>query len=96
MSEVQTLVSVADRLRQIADVLARIEVEPEYVSAKFDGSVGIDEGTFRKMFCGESFSGRRRTNSPFVDVVCSRYGITWSSFLYSPIENTNSEATVTA
>ena len=88
--------TMVDRLRQVADVLDRIGVEPAYVSVRSDESIGVDEATFRKMFRGEQFSGQRRGNSAFIDVRCCRHGIVWTSNLYSPLPEQDSTASITA
>ena len=88
--------TMVDRLRQVADVLDRIGVEPAFVSVRADESISIDEGTFRRMFRGESFCGQRHGNSAFIDVRCCRHGIVWASHLYNPLEHQNTEATITA
>ena len=87
---------IVDRLRQVADVLDRIGIEPAFVSIRCDETIGVDESTFRKMFRGESFTGQRNGNSAFIDVKCCRHGIVWAGNLYSPLPEQDRTANITA
>jgi hypothetical protein len=87
---------IVDRLRQVADVLDRIGIEPAYVSIRCDETIGVDESTFRKMFRGESFTGQRNGSSAFIEVRCCRHGIVWAASLYSPLPEQNTTASITA
>jgi len=78
------LIPMPERLRRAAEVLERIGVEPLIIQLRPNDVVAIDEETFRKMFSGESFAGKRDGGSHWIKVTCCRHGLIWETRLYSP------------
>lgn len=72
------------RMREVADALDALGVEPLYVAVR-PSSVDIDEESFAEMFAGQELTGERNfPGSSYICVYAMKNGIKWGGRVYSP------------
>jgi len=72
------------RMRETADALDAMGIEPLFVSVR-PASVDVDEQSFAMMFAGQQLTGERDfPGSSYVRVSATKAGINWTGRVYSP------------
>jgi hypothetical protein len=73
----------SELLRQVADVIETSGVRFSHVCIG-GVHVRIDDIAFEQMFQGCVLTGKRRSNSNYVETIGEKYGIMWASQLWRP------------
>ena len=83
------VIAIVERLRKLADVCERHEIELSYATVRED-KIGIYDADFVRLFKGQELSATRRGRSDFVDVQSELHGITFYSSLWRPLPSLSS------
>jgi hypothetical protein len=76
----------SELLRQVAEVIETNGVRFSHVCIG-GVHVRIDDVAFEQMFQGCVLTGKRRSNSNYVETIGEKYGIMWASQLWRPVRS---------